>query len=64
MFAEVESKVRSLDVSHDAALLACGLEDGEVQLFDVQTRERKTLSSNMSPAVKIAFSHDGSCWQP
>ncbi|MCS7468726.1 protein kinase [Stieleria sp. ICT_E10.1] len=58
VFAEMESKVRALDLSHDATLLACGLEEGEVQLFDVKTRQRKTLSSKMSPAVQMAFSHD------
>ncbi|MCM2372317.1 protein kinase domain-containing protein [Aporhodopirellula aestuarii] len=58
VLGEVESKVRSLDLSRDATLLACGLEEGEVQLFNVKTSQRRTLSSKMSPAVKLEFSHD------
>ncbi|KAJ5727001.1 hypothetical protein N7493_006028 [Penicillium malachiteum] len=50
-----------LQLSQDNRLLACGFDDGSVQLWDTDTGEMKyqLLSNKSSPVAHVAFSRDG-----
>ncbi len=57
---ESESPATSLAFSADGALIAAGLEDGKVALWDVNTRELlRSLSGPAKPISSVSFSPDG-----
>jgi len=52
--------IESLAFSPDAQLLAAGLSDHTIRLFDMSSlREIQCLSGHTSPVKSVAFSHDG-----
>src|SRR5262249_46159658 len=55
---QMESRLRSFDVSADGSLLAAGLEDGDVWMCDLRDRKELWFHSHEGPVRAVRFSPD------
>lgn len=55
----VHGVVRSIAFSPDGNLLACGLDDGTVKLWNLQSNHIRILSGHTQPVYSLAFSANG-----
>jgi WD40 repeat protein/formylglycine-generating enzyme required for sulfatase activity len=56
---EAGAPIRALDVSPDDALVAAALDDGAVELIEVESGRVRARQKAPAPADRVVFSHDG-----